>query len=1785
MRHIPQTEGLKRITGILFGLGVVAALVLSLLVLSAQTPAVGAAPIPYTPTSGEASTLLPDGRLLLSGGVVQAKSTTTIVLFDPRTGQRQTLSTTLQHARSGHSATLLPDGRVLILGGVGSDGKVVSVAEVFSPVLQTTSPFAELTLTPRAGHSTAVLTDGRLLVVGGIGADGKLVNTAQLWDPRSGEIVPLSLPAGGARRDASARLLLDGTVLIQGGRDESGAVITSALLYRSNQQPLEIISAAEAAQLTQAADQAGLLLLADSIPAAEATDVSPQALLSLRFSHPVDVTSVNDRTILLVGPSGAVDITVIPTQGGMLAFVTPKIPLLPATRYTLFVDGVIDANGQKLPLEAIGFGTARLSPGSSTGTGSAPPGTGGATGTVPVARPVTPAPTATGAGEDDELFIPTAAHRGGRWRTGKVIPDAVRGLLDRDSRVRNKIEARRARGADRTAFGSVRSVSTRTASATTSTGATGVAGTVLRLNDRPLANVTITIGTRSTRTDADGRFSLTGIAPGRYEIVVDGASANQAGRVYAKFVYAVNVKAGSITEFPNALYLPRVRDQDWFNIASPTVAETVVVHPDLPGLEVRIPPGTVIRDRSGQLLTRIAIVPVPLDRAPFPTPANFPIYFMVHPGGAIIQGLDPRNSPGVRIIYPNYTNDAPGTEHNFWLYDARERGWFVYGKAHVSADGRQIVPDPGVGLHEQMAGGHSPGQGPEGPEPEIKDEDEDNPQCGDPVDCQTGVFLHTRTDVVLPDILPIALTRTYRPGDTVVRPFGIGTNHNYGMYLRNGGAAAPIQVVLPNGARINFKFKSGTNMHTDYVWEHTASSGRFYGALMTSPANDPEFGEVYRMTLKDGSVYDFGLSGYVVRMQDRFGNRLTFTWSGGQLQRIVSPNGRYVDFSYDTLSRITQVEDLTGRVWRYTYNAAGYLERAYVPGDSYEEYTYYPDGRLHTVRDRRGNIMVTNEYDANGRVERQTLAGGAEGNGVWRFAYVTDLYNKVTQTTVTKPRGNVIRYTWGGTGHLATATGAVGTPQQRTTIYERQPGSGLLTATVDALSRRTERFYDDKGNITRLTYLAGTSQAKVHGFTYEPVYQQLASYTDPLGKTWVLNYDSSHRLSEVTDPLGNLLVRLTYNEFGQPVTATNGAGHTTTYTYDLGDLAAVTDPLGRTTQAFLDTLGRPVAITDPLGRRQRYAYDNLDRLTQITDALGNLTALGYDNNNNLTSVTDARTGLHRYSYDPKNRLETQTDPLGRDETFGYDGNDNLTRYTDRKLQVTNYDYDPLDRRTLKTFADNTSTTYVYDAGNRLRQAIDSQTGTIFRDYDNLNRLTDERGGGAGRATYVYDDRGLRTSMTTRTNAAGSGDYPVTTTYAYDDARRLTQITQGTASVGFTYDAAQRRRTVTLPTGIVATYDYDNASQLTDIQYQNGATAVGNLHYDYDLVGNRTNIGGSLARTNLPATLSAATHNAANQLTAWNGQTLVYDNNGNLTSDGTRTYTWDARNRLASITGAVNASFQYDAFGRRTQKTVNGATTDYKYDGLNLARETSGNVPTATYLNGLYLDEQFRRVDNASNTSNDFLTDALGSVLALTDASGAVQTSYTYEPFGGTTQAGATSANPVQYTGRENDGTGLYYYRARYYDPKIQRFISSDPIGLAGGMNTYAYVENNPLSWIDPHGESRGIGQGQGQGQGRGRGNGGILTGPSHGWPEVMRQSQQRREQERWQQRESDRDIRERPQLPRPADEDLHKALEDLHDFDEEAVSEILDKLLKKERDPLRDLLDDIDDRLCRRPVN
>jgi RHS repeat-associated protein len=213
--------------------------------------------------------------------------------------------------------------------------------------------------------------------------------------------------------------------------------------------------------------------------------------------------------------------------------------------------------------------------------------------------------------------------------------------------------------------------------------------------------------------------------------------------------------------------------------------------------------------------------------------------------------------------------------------------------------------------------------------------------------------------------------------------------------------------------------------------------------------------------------------------------------------------------------------------------------------------------------------------------------------------------------------------------------------------------------------------------------------------------------------------------------------------------------------------------------------------------------------------------------------------------------------------------------------------------------------------------------------------------------------------------------------------------------------------------------------------------------------------------------------AANRQLAFGDKSMTYDANGNLTSitdpSGVSTFTWDARTRLVGLSDSSGtASFTYDPLARRNTKTINGQLSQFIYDGLDMAQQLD-SLGTTSYLRSLNIDEALSFTNR--NGTSFLISDPLGSTLAATDATATPVVQYTYDPFGTTSSTDPTFPNPSQYTGGENDAVGsFYYYRARYYQPQLRRFISEDPIGLAGGdVNLYAYVFNNPIGFRDPFG--------------------------------------------------------------------------------------------------------------------
>ncbi|MBS1868275.1 MAG: RHS repeat protein [Actinobacteria bacterium] len=850
------------------------------------------------------------------------------------------------------------------------------------------------------------------------------------------------------------------------------------------------------------------------------------------------------------------------------------------------------------------------------------------------------------------------------------------------------------------------------------------------------------------------------------------------------------------------------------------------------------------------------------------------------------------------------------------------------------------------------------------------------------------------------------------------------------------------------------------------MYEAQNAPGEFYGSKFVFNGAVPG----WDLTLRDGTVYRFGDNAPLQAIIDRYGNTLTLTRSAGQngnITRVTAPNGRWVRFAYDGGNRVTQATDNAGRVVAYTYDAGGRLATVTDPVGNQTAYTYDANGNMTTIHDARGHDYVTNVY-SGGFVVQQTMADGA----TYQFDYdiavdPVTLESRVAGNTVTQPGGRRDRHVFDLAGYETSVTRDVDGPNPQTTRIRRS-ASELPTDITDPLGHTTTIGYDGGGRPTSITRLAGTPDAKTTSMTYEPTYGHLTSVTDPLGHTSRFTFDVKGRLTAAQDATRRTTSYAYSNPDGLPTSITDPAGNVTQLAYYAGDLTAVTDPAGNRTSGYYDAAGRLVAATDPVGDRTRYEYDGDNELTRVTDPMGHATTLRYDPDGNLLAVGDARGNTTTMTYDPLGRVLTNTDGLNRTATFAYDLDGHLVRTTSRRGVTSAYQYDTLGRLRFAGAgaADaqgnapyESSVTYTYDAGDQLLSADDTQAGTFGFGYDDFGRITSATTPDSAQ-TFGYDAADRLAS------AVVNGTL---TTYGYDDANRLTSAAQGgsTASVG--YDGAGRRSSVALPNGVTKAYTYDTASRLTDLDYMLGQTSVGDLHYAYDADGHRLAQWGSLARVSIPAPMASATYDAANERTAQGGQTLLYDGDGNLLDDGTTTYAWDARDQLASTAGpGLNLSYAYDPFGRRIGKTVNGQQTRYAYIGANVAQELSGGLVASNMLSGLAMDDLFARTEAGSTSS--YLTDALGSVLALSDSTGTATTSYTYGPFGETSASGAASTSAFQFTGRENDANGLYNNRARYYSPDMQRFTSEDPIGMAGsGTNLYRYVNNDPLDYIDPTG--------------------------------------------------------------------------------------------------------------------
>ncbi|WP_299968754.1 polymorphic toxin-type HINT domain-containing protein [uncultured Roseobacter sp.] len=903
--------------------------------------------------------------------------------------------------------------------------------------------------------------------------------------------------------------------------------------------------------------------------------------------------------------------------------------------------------------------------------------------------------------------------------------------------------------------------------------------------------------------------------------------------------------------------------------------------------------------------------------------------------------------------------------------------------------------------------GHT-GSDPDGPDDENPD-DPDQEEEGDPVQLRTGNFKMDVQDAALDSFaLPISMMRVYNNQDVVNDgPFGRGWSTSYVMSIRevtkfarlsvsgNTGAVAiaPIvvgrQVVLRDDSGARHVFEQGP----DDTW--IPERARFGTLVKTGQGR-------FTWTRQDGIQFRF-TSNRLDRIVDLNGNALVVAYDGaGRIISVTNPAGRSLSYTYNDASKIAQITDNIGRTVTYGYNAANLLTTVTNQRGNTTTYSYDAANRLSAITSADGTQVLTNTYDAQGRVTRQFAYGASftyqylsgytrvrNSNSGTSDHYFNDNGNPTrvrdlrngnkymtwdaagNMTSYQDQRGNTYDYTFDAQGNLLTATA----PNGGVTTYTY--GNFARTQTItDPSGRVTTMAYDANGNLTSVTDPLGG----IETFTYDSA-GRLLTATDELGNTASYAYNASGDLTGYTDENG-LVSTYTYDAVGRQLTETNPAGETstfvynprnrllsvtdplgnaTTYTYNVNDeQTSTTDPLGNTTTLTYDGFGRVTAETTPLGNQTTYAYDSLSNLITTTDPENRIVRRAYDRGNLLTSVTRGDGSRVTYTYDEVGNLTAVNDPRGNVTSMTYDNMNwqtqvtysdsststrsydivgNTVQYTDRKGQNFTYAFDAKDRMTGVALPNDGTITYSYNARDDMLQRS-GYAGTVAYTYDAGSRVTSEVGVWNDRLNYTYD------AFDRLTQLDRPGRYSVS--YSYDADSRMSQATTPAGTSRYTYDADDRMATEVLPNGVTVSYGYDADDRVTSVVHTapDGSTVLMSNTYTYDasaLMLSMTEADGTLHQYSYDGMMRLLSETITPQggtpvVTQW-----TYDGNGNrLTQNRDGVITTYVYNEVDELTDdSTGITYAYDENGNLVTVVDGPATETYNYDDLNRLAGISG----------------------------------------------------------------------------------------------------------------------------------------------------------------------------------------------------------------------------------------------------
>jgi RHS repeat-associated protein len=923
----------------------------------------------------------------------------------------------------------------------------------------------------------------------------------------------------------------------------------------------------------------------------------------------------------------------------------------------------------------------------------------------------------------------------------------------------------------------------------------------------------------------------------------------------------------------------------------------------------------------------------------------------------------------------------------------------------------------------------------------------------------------------------------------------------------------------------------------------------------------------YRLTKITDTVgreilLSYNTNGRLEKITDFEKRTITYSYDAmGNLVKVTNPVGHSITYGYDENHNLTSITDAKG----VTYLVNVYDDSDRIISQTYHggtfTFQYDADNLITRVTDRIGTI---HEYYFNETGNPIKVIQDVDGLNLVSASIYDDNMNLLSEInpagdttsytydsmgnllTITDTQGNVTTFTYESTyNHIASVTDALG----RTSRFEYDT-KGNIVKIIDALGNETIYTYDTNGDLLSIT----NADEKTTSFTYNSQGYP-TTITNPLGHLTRFNYNAFGKLTAMTDARGNT-TSYSYDILNRLVEVIDTLGNKTKYTYDENNnRTSIIDAQNQTTKFVYDEFNRLVIIRDALGHERQYtydlnenllttidannnsttnAYDALERLIAVTDSLGNKTEYSYDKSGNVKQITDARRNTTTHTYDNLDRLIQTTYPDGSVESYVYNKVGNLASKTDRIGQTINYKYDELDRIILKTYPDSSSANYSYDNLGRLTKATYGDSSVSYN-YDALSRITQSRQN-EKTINYTYDDMANSTRLT-----YPDGDF---ITYVYDALNRLDQIKDSVDLViaDYTYDSLSRRTQLDLSNGTQTTYAYDVLDSLTKLINKKAPDyIISSFTYEYDPVGNRISMTTEkgvhsytydatyqLTGVTYPDSESTAYHfdavgnrtsvvaksttdyttNELNEYTEVGGVAYSYDANGNLTSDGVNSYEYDYENRLTKvITPEMVISYGYDVLGRRVSKSTPSGITKYIYDGNRVIVETDGaGVTTSSYIYGMGVDEVL--IMTSGENHYFYHLDGLGSVVNITDASGKLVESYSYDVYGepgifdnlGNRLEKSVIGNSYLFTGRVFDKEcDLYYYRTRYYKNEIGRFITPDAITwgpddirlsyqnntisalhrgiiLSVGLDDpsyfhrLAYVSNSPVNYVDPTGE-------------------------------------------------------------------------------------------------------------------